>query len=160
MRTTKPLLTLLLIGLFFAVCAEAANAQTLPSGIQSHLNRNYPGWTLSSVADDCFSRFKRAVVVGDFDGDRRRDYVVKIVQGQRGYFIALLSRKKDYEAHVLESMSIAEVQRTGLNISRRGEKYIVNYDDQIYGRLPNDAPLIGTCESHAWNRIYRNGRFN
>ena len=159
MKTAKFLLTCLLVTFSFAAYAKSVNAQALPARIRSYLNTNYSGWALNSVANNCYPKFKRAVVIGDFDGDKKREYVVKIAQGQRGYFIALLDRRGDYEAHVLESLSIAEMKRTGLSISRRGEKYIVDYDNQIYGRLSNDAPLIGTCESHAWNRIYRNGRF-
>lgn len=117
-------LLMFLVGFSFAVYGKRANAQALPLGIRSYLNRNYSGWTLNSVANHCYPKFKRAVVIGDFDGDGKRDYVGKIVRGQRGYFLALLKRKEDYETHVLESMSIAEIKRTGLSISRKGEKYM------------------------------------
>lgn len=162
MKIAKRLLTMLPCILFFCQFSNLAHGQALPPKIRNYLNENYSGWKLTSVATDCYSDFERAVVTGDFDGDRKRDYVVKITRGHRGYFIALLERRAGYEAHVLESMSATVIRNTGLSISRKGEKYPVggDYPELIYGRLPNDAPLIGPCASHASHYVYRNGRFN
>jgi len=64
-------------------------------------------------------------------------------------------------AHILESDSAAGIKNIGLSIARKGEKYPVgsDYPDLIYGRLPNDAPVIGPCASHAGHYVYKNGRF-
>lgn len=51
----------------------------------------------------------------------------------------------------------------GLTVARKGEKYNIGdpYEgDTRTARLPNDAPVIGPCESHAYPYIYRNGRFS
>jgi hypothetical protein len=63
----------------------------LPPKIEMYLSRNYPGWKQTSTAVNCIPRFRQAVVSGDFDGDGRRDYAVKFIQGGRVTF-SLFSR--------------------------------------------------------------------
>lgn len=128
---------------------------------RDYLDKNYSGWKQTSVATDCFSELARAVVAGDFDGDRKRDYAVKIIRGRKGYIIAILDRGTRVEAHVLVSESAADIKSMGLNIARKGEKYPIggDYPDFTYGRLPNDAPVIGPCASEASPLVDKNGRF-
>ncbi len=117
--------------LFFVllvVASQTTFAQTLPAKVKSYLDKNYLGWKQTSVATDCYSDFSRAIVAGDFDGDKKRDYAVKFIKGRKGYIIAFLERKTNYEAHVLESDSAAGIKNTGLSIARKGEKYPVGGD--------------------------------
>lgn len=150
---------LLLLPLF--IIAPSTFAQDLSAKARAYLNMKYPGWKQTAVAIDCSSDFSRSVVGGDFDGDRKRDYAVKFVRGNKGYIVALLERGSTYQGHVLQSSSSREIKNTGLSISRKGEQYPVGGDlpDLIYGRLPNDAPMIGPCASHADHFVFRNGRF-
>lgn len=137
-------------------------AQTLPIKIKNYLDKTYAGWKLTSIADGCYSEFANSVIMGDFDGDKKRDYTVKFVKGNKGYILAFLERKTNYITHMLESMSATEIKNTGLSIAKRGDEYPIGgeYPDYKLGRLKNDAPLIGTCESHAYHYVYRNGKFN
>lgn len=139
----------------------AVFTQTLPVKVKSYLDKNYSGWKQTSIAKLCSSDFSLAVVAGDFDGDKKRDYAVKLIRGRKGYIIAFLERKINYEAHVLISDSAAGIQSIGLSISRKGEEYPVGgeYPDYILGKLPNDAPVIGECASHAGFYVYENGSF-
>ena len=136
----------------------------LPLKIRSHLNRNYQGWKLVSVADGCSSEFKGAFASGDFDGDGERDYLVKFIKGDRGYIMAFLKRKYSYEPHVLHgNMSVAEIKNTGIRVFRKRERVPVenSEEENSYQRLTNDAPFDGPCESDAGGvHLYRNGKFN
>lgn len=133
----------------------------LPAKIRSYLNKHYSGWRLISVASNCFPDYNRAVVTGDFDGDRKPDYTVKIIRGGKGHFIGFLERAISYEAHVLLSTSASAIKTFGMTIGKKGERYSIgDYEDRRYGRLPNDAPVIGACESEACPMVYRNGKFN
>ncbi len=153
-----------LIAIFVLIFSltNLAQAQTLPLKIRNYLDKAYAGWKLTSIADGCYSEFANSVIVGDFDGDKKRDYVVKFIKGRKGYILAFLERKTNYATHILESLSATEVKNTGLSIAKRGEEYPIGgeYPDYKLGRLKNDAPLIGTCESHAYHYVYRNGKFN
>jgi hypothetical protein len=90
----------------------------------------------------------------------KTDYAVKIIRGANGYFLGFLERTSGYEPHVLFSQPAREMANTGMTPARKGEKYSIgDIEDNRYGRLPNDAPIIGTCESEACQCIYRNGAF-
>lgn len=167
MKSTKTLMIamMLLLNLLPVEYVNTAKAsdrpQTLPAGIRGYLNKNYSGWKLTSVAPNCSSEYAQAIVTGDFDGDRKRDYAAKIIRGRKGYFIAFLERGIGYEAHVLFSTSASDIKNFGMTIAEKGEKYSIgDIEDNRYGRLPNDAPVLGACESEACPYIYRNGRFS
>ena len=161
MNQLRIFLTLLFLLTLLIVNSQMTFAQTLPAKVRSYLNKNYSGWKQTSVAKLCSSDFSKAIIAGDFDGDKKRDYAVKFTKGRKGYIIAFLERKTNYEAHILESDTAAGIKSTGLSIDRKGEKYPIggDYPDLIYGRLPNDAPMIGPCASHAGYYVYKNGRF-
>lgn len=80
--------------MLFAACVGVSNAQTLPALAVKYLNSNYPGWKLYTLPRNsgCLAGFRRAVVSGDFDGNRKVDYVARITQKRSGYLIALMSR--------------------------------------------------------------------
>ena len=118
-------LAAVLSGLSWAQACSALELKTapaLPLKVRSYLNEHYRGWKLTSMADGCSAEFRRAVATGDFDGDGKRDYLLKFIRGRRGYILALLERKNGYEAHVLESMSVADIKHTGISVFRKGER--------------------------------------
>lgn len=141
---------------------SVTQAQTIPAKVRTYLNRNYSGWKPTAIASGCYTKFARSIVSGDFDGDGKKDYAVKLVRGTKGYVIAFLARGDDYSAFVLEARSARDIKNYGLSIGRKGERYPIGGDppDVIYGKLPNDAPFVGPCESDSGGyRIYSNGRF-
>jgi hypothetical protein len=134
---------------------------TLPQRVRGFLNKHYSGWKLSSEAPNCSQEYQQAIVTGDFDGDGKLDYVVKIVSGRKGYFIGLLERVRNYEAHILLETSGWQIKNFGMTRAKKGEKYSIGeYEEGRYGRLSNDAPVIGPCESEACPMVYRNGKFH
>jgi hypothetical protein len=150
--------TVLVLSTFGARAAQS----NLPARVRAYLDTNYSGWKLSAVESGCPRDFKRSLVIGDFDGDRKRDYTVKSMSGQKGYIVAFLSRGTDYNPYVLEDGSASEMRSQGLSVARKGETYpeIVNDNfDRVTRRLQHDAPVGGTCESSAYLYIYRNGTF-
>lgn len=154
-----------LISFFFLIVllsvASGTYGQALPKKARTYLSSHYAGWKQTAVAIDCSRDFSRSVIVGDFDGDRKRDYAVKFVKGNKGYIVALLERRNGYDAHVLQSGSARVIKNTGLSIERKGEEYPIGGDlpDLVMGHLPNDAPMVGPCASHADYFVYRNGGF-
>lgn len=122
----------------------------LPPKVRSYLNKNYSGGKLNATATGCLADYKRTVITGDFDGDKRLDYAVKIIRGHKGYFIAFLRRETEYEAHILLSLSSIEMRNMGMTIAKKGEKYLIgDIEDNRFSHFPYDAPVIGVCESEA-----------
>lgn len=162
-----------LLLVILSVCTASAASQggkpragssgtTLPMQVRDYLDKNYPAWKLSSKTTGCNKDFERAVVAGDFDGDRLRDYVVKFIAGSSGYIIAFLSRGTDYKTVILESGSQEQIRNQGLSVARTGTKYpeIVNENfDRVTRRLQHDAPVGGACESSTYFYIWENGLF-
>jgi hypothetical protein len=154
------------IALSFGGSGPTVYAQTLPLGIKSHLDSNYPGWKFDSERRSrdsfCGPEVAHGVVSGYFNNDKNRDYAVKFVKGRNGYVIAFLARGSDYNTFVLQSTSASDLRSTVLGLGRKGEKYPIGGDipDLTYGRLPNDAPYTIPCASDAVAfYVYKNGRF-
>lgn len=141
--------------------SQEASTISFSKFIDPYLNKNYPGWKVTSEADLCSEEFSKSFINGDFNGDGKEDYALKFVQGRKGYITAFLETGNSYSSHILINTSANDIKSTGLNIAKKGERYPVGgeYPDYRYGRLPNDAPLIGPCASHAKHYVYRNGRF-
>ncbi len=139
-------------------------AQTLPASAVKYLNNNYAGWKLYTLPRNsgCNPEYRKAVISGDFDGNRKLDYVARITHKRSGYLIALMSQGNGYTSEILQDGSSSDAQDMGLSVQRKGSKYYIGdpYDgDMRMARLKNDAPLIGPCESHAYPYIYKNGSF-
>mgnify|MGYP002083183942 FL=1 len=148
--------------LLFVVLSQLVYAQTLPAKVKSYLDKNYSGWKLSSIAQDCGVDFENSRVSGDFNGDGKTDYAVKFNKGRKGYILAFVSNGSEYKTHILESGTITEFKRQGLAIARKGETYgeIINDNfDRANRRLRTDAPVGGTCEASTYYYVYRNGTF-
>lgn len=149
--------------LLLIVASRTVSAQTLPVKVKSYLENTYPGWKQSTMARDagCFDAFRKLIVVGDFDGNGSDDYATRITHKRKGYFMAFLEQNGNYKPYILLSLSAAEIKNYGLNRADKGDEYTIGdpYDGGRPGRLPNDAPVIGPCESEAYPYVYRRGRF-
>jgi hypothetical protein len=152
MKAKLVLMSLLLI----AFAAQTNFAQTLPTKINSYLNRNYKSWKLQK--DECYpSEPGKAVVTGNFNGDRKLDYAVKFVRGKKGFIIAFLARKQNYKAFVLHNTDAEDVKSLSLDVWKKGERFELG-EQNVYLRY--DAPSDFRCESDVGGiHLYRNGKF-
>lgn len=160
MKPSRILLLLSLFILFFAAAHQTTRAQTLPAKVKIKLNKSYAGWRLHAGDPTCQSR---AVVSGDFDGNKKTDYAVMFKKGRLGYIVAFLAAGADYRALVLESGAADDMNYSYLKIARKGESYAgvvnENLDRAAAKRLKTDAPVGGTCEASEYFYVYGNGKF-
>ena len=138
------------------LAANAVQAQTLPAKIKSYLNRNYKGWKLQK--DVCYSAEPgKAVVTGNFNGDKKLDYAVKFVRGKKGFIMAFLAQKRNYKAFILHDTDAEDVKHLSLDVWEKGSRFELG-DQNVYVRY--DAPSDFRCESDIGGiHLYRNGRF-
>jgi hypothetical protein len=106
------------IGIVMAVMAmrgvgpvRGQQVSSVPNPITGALNARYPGWVFPAVSRNIAATFNGKpffpnLVFGDYDGDRRRDYAVRIVYGKDAdkmqTVIAFLARGQTFEPHVLD----------------------------------------------------------
>ena len=148
---------LVLLSLFLIAFAAQTNfAQTLPPKIKSYLNKNYKGWKLQK--DECFPNEPgKAVVTGNFNGDRKLDYAVKFVRGKKGFIVAFVAQKQDYKAFILHNTDADDVKSLSLDVWKKGDRYELG-DQNVYVKY--DAVSDFRCESDAGGiHLYRNGKF-
>src|SRR5215213_3068066 len=146
---------LVLISLFLiALSAKTDFAQTLPTQIKNYLDKNYKGWKLQKDNCDPDSPGK-AIVTGNFNGDKKIDYAVKFVRGKKGYIIAFLAQKQDYKAFILHNTDAEDVKTLSLSIWKKGSRFELG-EQNVYVRY--DAPSDFRCESDVGGiHLYRNG---
>jgi hypothetical protein len=153
-------LSLLLFLLLFIAKSQEAFAQTLPAKVRGFLNQSYAGWKLHSGDQICKSR---AVVSGDFDGNKKIDYAVMFKKDKSGHIIVFLANRTDYKALVLESSPADDMKNSFLTVARKSESYAPIINGDLYrGRsrkLKTDAIVSGGCESSEYLYIYNKGRF-
>ncbi len=148
---------LVLISLFlFAFAAQTNFAQTLPTKIKSYLNKNYKGWKLQK--DLCYpDEPGKAVVTGNFNGDKKLDYAIKFVRGKKGFIVAFLAQKQSYKAFILHDTDAEDVKSLSLDVWKKGERFELG-EQNVYLRY--DAPSDFRCESDVGGiHLYRNGKF-
>lgn len=145
---------------FFLVVlmTQTVFAQTLPVKIKSYLDRNYKGWKLSRSEKGCGANVNNGIVTGNFNGDKNRDYALKITRGRKGYVIAFLAAgNQGYKPFVLHNTDAGEVKGLSLGVYKKGETYEVE-DLRVFLRY--DAPSDFRCESDVGGiHLYRNGKF-
>lgn len=147
-----------LIALLFVLtlCAISIQAQALPAKIKSYLDKNYKGWKLQK--DNCYPNEPgKAIVAGNFNADKKLDYAVKFVRGNKGFILAFLAQNQSYKAFVLHNTSASDVKTLSLDIWKKGEKYETG---DLSVRLKYDGISDFRCESDVGGvHVYRNGRF-
>jgi len=148
---------LVLMSLFLiAFAAQTSFAQTLPTKIKSYLNKNYKGWKLQK--DVCYpDEPGKAVVTGNFNGDKKLDYAVKFVRGKKGFIAAFLAQKQNYKAFILHYTDAEDVKYLSLDVWKKGGRYELG-DQNIFVKY--DAVSDFRCESDVGGiHLYRNGKF-
>lgn len=129
--------TFVLLILFFVSGGEVF---AIPPKVKSYLDSSYKGWQFSRASKYCTSSTTNGEISGDFDGNGKTDYAVKIKRGSKGYVIAFLSRGANYKPFVLENKSATNIEDTALELER--------------GRI-----FVANCETSSYFFIYRRGKF-
>lgn len=154
---------LVVLGVFLTIFAPADFAVTLPAQIKTYLTRNYRGWKLSPTTKDCGAEFtNNGVVTGNFNGDRKPDYAVKMTRGKKGYIIAFLAQNAGFKPYVLHNTDADDVNNLTLGVMKKGETFELGGDaeDGMRLRLQYDAPEDYRCESDVGGiHYFRNGKF-
>ena len=136
-----------------SLLAQLQFGQTLPKPVRRYLDRNFSGWKL---AGECFEKANTRILVGDFDGNKSRDYVVKFARGDKGFMMAFLASHSGYKPFYLHLYSAKEAKGSDLLLVKRGE----TFEMSLPGKLNNDAPADFLCESDSGGiHVYRNGKF-
>jgi hypothetical protein len=179
---SRPWILLMLL----AAPLGAQGPAALPTRFTNLLDRQYPGWKLSSIPDGkfkgCFLGAMRAdplldrkartagqlfFIGGDFDGDGRVDYAVSIVHGRRNLTIVMLDHQPVPKPILLleeeepgETVAFLQLYRKGS--SRYRDEHGVEYN------FPRDAIGMYRCaiavnpegmEYHPDIFIFRDGSF-
>jgi hypothetical protein len=142
--------------------SRAQQTSPVPAAITLGLNARYPGWTFPTVSPSVAAKFKGKaylpnVIFGDYDGDRRRDYAVRILTGKAPdlmqMVIAFMSKGQTFEVHALNSLP--EDPSTYLWPAAKGEE-AHDYDSDKDFVYANDAIMFLIDEkagvSFVWER--------
>jgi hypothetical protein len=152
----------MIVVVFVLAVNLGAQTQTLPAEIKNYLNNNYRGWKL--VKDECYpNQPGQAVVTGDFNGDKKKDYAVKFSRKEKGFIFAFLALNRGYKPFPLHYTDLEDIQTRSLGTLKKGTEFPyggVNDDDGPSFRLRYDAPEDYRCESDVGGiHYYRNGKF-
>ncbi len=99
----------------------------------------------------------KAVVTGNFNGDKKLDYAIKFVRGKKGFIVAFLAQKQSYKAFILHDTDAEDVKSLSLDVWKKGERFELG-EQNVYLRY--DAPSDFRCESDVGGiHLYRNGKF-
>ncbi len=136
----------------------------IPIAIKIILDRNYPGWKMGAISNEVDKFFKESkfkfvpnLVCGDFDGDGRDDYGIKINFKGKWYAIAFLRRGGDYKQYVLRAGNVPDLD-VYLFLYEKGGKGF-NIETGKYFIFKNDSVGIGFYEKASIAYIYRNSNF-
>ncbi len=145
----------ILLILILGVLSSAVLPQRLPKSFRSYLDQNYRGWKL---AGECYEKESenKSILAGDFDGNGKRDYAVKFVKGEKGFFMAFLAngrRWKPFYLHIWEDAG--EAKASDLVLMKKGDRF-----PEGAPKLRFDSPADFRCESDVGGvHTYRNGKF-
>ena len=160
-------LTLCLAILLSSTCI--ADAQTVPAKVTALLNEAIKGWKPAPG----FCDGKKWVLTGDFDGNGRTDYLVRIKNGKSAKtmmldVIAFLSLDDgSYQREgVLGDSFTGEMLRSSFSVIKKGTKIQLGEGEGEIITLKTDAASQYICETDAvktlvyengmWRNIYEN----
>jgi len=141
---------ILILTLFLA---ESNFSQKLPKNLKKYLDRNFSGWKL---AGKCYEKENTRILVGDFDGNKKSDYAIKFVRGEKGFMMAFLGTGGRYRPFYLHIYSADQANFSDLILFKKGE----SYEPAGTPVFRFDAPADFGCESDIGGiHAYRNGKF-
>ena len=155
-------LTLLLAITIFAVAFS--NAQTVPAKVTSSLNHFYKGWR--QAPGKCDSR--KWFLTGDFDGNGRRDYLVRFTTGKttksmRLNLVAFLSFDDgSYQPkHILDDRYSGDLKlNSSFSVAKKGTKIQLGEGEGPTITLANDAASQYVCQTDAVKTlVFENGKW-
>ena len=152
---------LVVLGVFLTAFAQPNYAVALPVQIKTYLNGNYRGWKLSPTTVNCAaSPTNNGVVTGNFDGDPKPDYAVKLTRGKKGYIIAFLAQNVGFKPFILHDTDARDVNNASLGILKKGVVHEYGENFEYSFRLEYDAPQDYRCESDVGEiHYFRDGKF-
>lgn len=159
-------LTIILYLLFSVLLSNAqATSVGIPKAIKIILDRNYPGWEMGAVSNEVDKFFKEnnfkflpVLVSGDFDGDGRNDYGIKINFKGKWHAIVFLARGGDYKEYILAGGTGPGLD-VYLSLYKKGEKGF-NFETDKYFFFKNDAIEVGFFEKASIAYVYKDGGFD
>lgn len=164
----RPPFGFLILGfLWFALLAPGgvrAAGLNLPQEIKTFLDLRYPGWQwgrVSKEVEDYFHAqrlpFRPNLITGDFDGNGRPDYAVKIIAGGSWQFIVFLEHEGHFQGRVLASGSGPGLD-VYLTLYRKGDR---GYDFERNKRFTfaRDAAEVNYFGKAAVAYVYEQGKF-
>ena len=144
-----------IVVLALAIFATQIIPQSLPKTLRSYLDRNYRGWKL---AGQCYDKEKdnKKILVGNFNGDGKRDYAVKFVRGEKGFLMAFLADGRMWKPYYLHIYSAREAKYSDLMLFRNGE----SFEPAETPKLKFDSPADFHCDSDVGGvHTFYKGRF-
>ena len=133
----------------------------LPNPIKTYIDKTFPGWEYLTTSAACSSDLRKAVITGYFNGDKAKDYIIKIEYGGKGILLGFVSSQEGYkptETFIKNATSV--VKSTGFGFATAAR--IVTTEQGRRVKLVNDALISWPCPSNRqytyW--VYKNGGFN
>ncbi|HET9639561.1 MAG TPA: hypothetical protein VFP12_10170 [Allosphingosinicella sp.] len=125
--------------------------------------RDFPGSRRIDVAEGCSSEYQKGIRGGDFNGDGRRDYVLKLrLRTGQMRIVAAIAQAATFRIHTLSPEArLSEA----VGVARRGTAYRTilrdgTVDPGATKVLPLDAPFVAGCETDGrTGYLFRSGRF-
>ena len=142
-----------LLGLILIFASMGSFGQKLPNLVTRYLDQDFSRW---KFAGQCSGEKHNAVISGDFDGNKKRDYVVKFVRGNKGFMMAFLNNGRRYKAFYLHFFTADEANFSYLTLFKKGEQY----EPAGTPKLKFDSPADFQCESDIGGvHAYIGGKF-
>ncbi len=154
-------LTLCLAILLSSTCI--ANAQTVPAKVTALLNKSHKGWKPAPG----FCEGKKWSLTGDFDGNGRKDYLVRIKTGTSAKTMTLdliafrASADGSYKSEsVLSDEFTGEMLRSSFALVKKGTTVPLGEGEGGSIILKTDAVTQFICETDAnKTMVYENGKW-
>ena len=122
------------------------------------MNKNYPGWTLASIAGldlSCYDADTKAhpsLARGDYNGDGRTDFAVELVHNGSLYALEFLSNATSYTSVVLFKRPVGKRFGGALITEKKGKPNSVGTVESV------DTLAVSDCGSVPARYVFRSGR--
>ncbi len=159
---------LIFIALFvFLLLQDSSPPEQLPSQIGQILDAKLPGWQWGTVSKDVRLFFNNnfkfpypRFIVGDFNGDGRRDYALKVTMDSRerktDIIVAFLTLGSTFTYHVLDSCS--SEPEIYVSLEEKGSQ-LYNYDTSEHFIMSNDGVGVYYLEKAGSAFVFKYGHF-